>query len=78
MQLTVFCRSIYLEAVKLDIINGYTDNAQVGLALAAATRYGSFTDSSTVLMLLGKEMVDAYLAWNFAFITGSLLSRQHT
>jgi hypothetical protein len=74
MQLTVFCRSIYLEAVKLDIINGYTDNAQVGLALAAATRYGSFTDSSTVLMLLGEEMVDAYLAWNFAFITGSLLS----
>ena len=67
-----------LEVVRLNIINAHTDNEQVGIALAAGVGYGTFTDSNTVLMLLGKEWVDAYLAWNSAFITGSLQSTAYS
>lgn len=61
-----------LEAVKLDIILGLEEKARVGLALAAAVRFGPTVEDHRLSWRLGKDWVDAYLAWNMAFVTGTV------
>jgi hypothetical protein len=56
--------------VKLDLQNKREDNARVGLALAATAYTGVFmTESNELLSRLSKEWIDAYIAWNFVFVT---------
>lgn len=64
-----------LEAVKLDIDRGMTQNARVGLSLAAALRngkvsHGIYVKDHKMTWPLGRNWVDAYISWNMAFILG--------
>mmetsp|Transcript_38002 Transcript_38002/g.78977 ORF Transcript_38002/g.78977 Transcript_38002/m.78977 type:complete len:266 (+) Transcript_38002:367-1164(+) len=64
-----------LEAVKVDIDSGYTENVKVGLALAAALDTGgvSFephTSNHESKWELGSHWVEAYTTWNMALLVG--------
>ena len=57
-----------LEAVKLDIINGYEANARVGLALAANVDFDPYIADHKQTWSLGEDWASAYLSWNLAFV----------
>ena len=57
-----------LEAVKLDILNGYQSNARVGLALAASVDFDPFIEDHKQMWALGEDWANAYLSWNLAFV----------
>eukprot|EP00978_Attheya_sp_CCMP212_P006492 scaffold14911_cov54-Attheya_sp.AAC.2 len=61
-----------LEAVKLDAQFGHEANARVGIALAAAVKFKPRVDDHELVYKLGKEWIDAYIAWNLAFVLGDL------
>jgi len=55
---------IILEAVKLDVDIGHTANARVGVAIAPpSTMITPFVRDNIFRWELGREWVDAYLAW---------------
>jgi uncharacterized protein YjeT (DUF2065 family) len=60
------------EAVKLDAKTGHDNNSRVGVALASTIKFGPSVDSHQFMYRLGKEWVDAYIAWNTAFVIGAL------
>uniref|UniRef100_A0A6T7I481 Uncharacterized protein n=1 Tax=Attheya septentrionalis TaxID=420275 RepID=A0A6T7I481_9STRA len=61
-----------LEAVKIDIDIGNDANARVGLALAASVQFNPFVENNKAKWRLGTEWVNAYIAWNFGFVVGSV------
>ena len=61
-----------LEAVKLDVEFGHEANARVGVALAAAVKFNPQVDDHEPVYKMGKEWVDAYIAWNLAFVIGAI------
>ena len=61
-----------LEAVKIDIVNQFNANARVGLAVATRSAFGGVVDDHEYRWRLGKELIDAYMTWNMAFIVGNL------
>ena len=61
-----------LEAVKIDSINQFNANARVGLAVATRSDFGSVVDDHEYRWRLRKELIDAYMTWNMAFVVGNL------
>ena len=60
-----------LEAVKLDILNGREENSRVGMQLAANCKLGTFLESHELLIQTDKDWINAYIAWNSAFVLSS-------
>ena len=60
-----------LEAVKIDSINQFNANARVGLAVATRSAFGGVVDDHEYRWRLGKELIDAYMTWNMAFLVGN-------
>lgn len=63
-----------IEAIKRDIDLDHIGNAEVGLAIAASVHTGRYSESNHVFDQLGKDWVDAYIAWNLQFMITSLNS----
>ncbi|CAB9503476.1 expressed unknown protein [Seminavis robusta] len=57
-----------LEAVKLDIVNGFEANARVGVALAANVQFAPVIEDHKQKWPLGEHWVNAYISWNLAFV----------
>ena len=54
--------------MKLDLKYRREQNARVGIALASKMKAGVFAEEKNVLTQLSKGWIDAYIAWNFAFV----------
>lgn len=63
-----------LEAVLLDSVLGFENNARVGLALASALSFEGVIDDHDhkLKWRLGEEWIGGYMTWNTAFVLGSI------